>query len=153
MTFLVFFLLGYSSATTTNYLFPGRIFKLWLSLEFVIAQNFHGQSRFLAAIYSIQHRFTSFYPLMLTLQKCFPSSLLKLYNNHLLLFQVLCPPLYTTVLCPLCTSNLYFSVTITFLSTNFITYFLTCFQNFLPNTSSLLFLLNMFWQNAYLKYS
>lgn len=68
-------------------------------------------------------------------KKCFPSSLFKLYNNHPLLFQVLCPPLYTTVLCPLCTSNLYFSVTITFLYTNFITYFLTCFQNFLPNTS------------------
>lgn len=135
MTFLVFFLLGYSSVTTTKSLFPGRIFKLWLSLEFVIAPNFHGQSRFLAANYSIQHRFTSFYPLMLTLQNCFPSSLFKLYNNHPLLFQVLCPPLYTTVLCPLCTSNLYFSVTITFLSTNFITYFLTCFQNFLPNTS------------------
>lgn len=135
MTFLVFFLLGYSSTTTTNSLFPGRIFKLWLSLEFVIAPNFHGQSRFLAAICSIQHRFTSFYPLMLTLQNCFPSSLFKLYNNHPLLFQVLCPPLYTTVLCPLWTSNLYFSVTITFLSTNFITYFLTCFQNFLSNTS------------------
>lgn len=135
MTFLVFFLLGYSSTTTTNSLFPGRIFKLWLSLEFVRAPNFHGQSRFLAAIYSIQHRFTSFYPLMLTLQNCFPSSLFKLYNNHPLLFQVLCPPLYTTVLCPLWTSNLYFSVTITFLSTNFITYFLTCFQNFLSNTS------------------
>lgn len=134
MAFLVFFLLGYSSKTTTNSLFIGRIFELWLPLEFVIAPHLHGQNHFLATLYSIQHRSTSFHPLMLTLQTCLPSSPFRLYSNHPLLFQALCPPLYTTVLCPLCTSYLYFSVTITFPSTNFITYFFTFFQNFLPNT-------------------
>ena len=135
MAFLVFFLLGYSSVTTTNSLFPGRIFKLWLSLEFVIVQNLHGQNHFLATLYSIQHRPTSFYPLMLTLQKYLPSSLFKLCSNHPLLFQVLWLLLYTTVLWLLCTANLYFSGRITFPSTNFIIYFFTFFQNFLPNTS------------------